>query len=115
MDSRFWSWLIWGAVVFIAFRVLIRLALELQSHLQELLVAYVREQKENAARNRKIMEIREKVKRLKDAARRHAEAEQAAKDAAVMQQAEKVKSRMAADLVNKQQNTGEVTEQRRAA
>ena len=115
MDSRFWSWLVWGVVVFIAFRVLIRLALELQSHLQELLVAYVKEQKELAARNLKIMQIREKVKKLKEAARRHAEAEQAAKDAAVMQQAERVKSRIAADQANKQQDVGTVAEQRRAA
>ncbi|MFN7843196.1 MAG: hypothetical protein ACK5YR_18225 [Pirellula sp.] len=115
MDSRFWSWLVWGVVVFIAFRVLIRLAFELQSHLQELLVAYVRKQKEIAARNLKIMQIREKVKRLKDAAKRHADAEQAAKDAAVMQQAEKVKSRIAADQTNKQQIAGTVAEQRRAA
>ncbi|MFN7291778.1 MAG: hypothetical protein ACK5T6_14410 [Pirellula sp.] len=115
MDSRFWSWLVWGGVVFIAFRVLIRLAFELQSHLQELLVAYVRKQKEIAARNLKIMQIREKVKRLKDAAKRHADAEQAAKDAAVMQQAEKVKSRIAADQTNKQQIAGTVAEQRRAA
>jgi hypothetical protein len=115
MDSRFWSWLVWGVVVFIAFRVLIRLAFELQSHLQELLVAYVREQKETAARNLKIMQIREKVKRLKDAAKRRAQAEQTAKDAAVMQQAEKVKSRIAADQSNKQQSAGTVSEQRRAA
>ena len=115
MDSRFWSWLVWGVVVFIAFRVLIRLAFELQSHLQELLVAYVREQKETAARNLKIMQIREKVKRLKDAAKRHAQAEQTAKDAAVMQQAETVKSRIAADQSNKQQGAGTVSEQRRAA
>lgn len=115
MDSRFWSWLVWGVVVFIAFRVLIRMALELQSHLQELLVAYVREQKEIAARNRKIMQIREKVKKLKEAARKHAEKEQAAKDAAVMQQAEKVKSRIAAEQANRQQNAETGVEQRRAA
>ncbi len=115
MDSRFWSWLIWGVVVFMALRVLIRMALELQSHLQELLVAYVREQKEIAARNRKIMQIREKVKKLKEAARKHAEKEQAAKDAAVMQQAEKVKSRIAAEQANRQQNVESDVEQRRAA
>ncbi|MCU0718412.1 MAG: hypothetical protein MUC83_01815 [Pirellula sp.] len=115
MDSRFWSWLVWGAVVFIAFRVLIRLAFELQSHLQELLVAYVREQKEIAARNLKIMQIREKVKKLKEAARMHAETEQAARDAAVKQQAEKVKSRIAADLANKKPDGEAAGQQRRAA
>ncbi|MCU0712196.1 MAG: hypothetical protein MUC43_09060 [Pirellula sp.] len=113
MDSRFWSWLVWGVVVFIAFRVLIRMSLELQSHLQELLVAYVREQKEIAARNLKILQIREKVKKLKEAARKQAEKEQAVRDAAVMQQAEKVKSRIAAEQANRQQNNAD--EQRRAA
>ncbi|XZE19352.1 hypothetical protein SH449x_004670 [Pirellulaceae bacterium SH449] len=113
MDGRFWSWLIWGGVVFIAFRVLVRLALELQTHLQELLVAYVREQKELAARNRKIMEIRDKVRRLKDAAKKQVDLQEQAKNDAVREQADKVRARVAADQAERDAQMQ--TEQRRAA
>lgn len=113
MDGRFWSWLIWGGVVFIAFRVLVRLALELQTHLQELLVAYVREQRELAARNRKIIEIRDKVRRLKDAAKKQSELQEQAKNDAVREQADKVRARVAADQAERDSQMQ--TEQRRAA
>lgn len=113
MDGRFWSWLIWGGVVFLAFRVLVRLALELQTHLQELLVDYVREQREVAARNRKILEIRDKVRRLKDAARKQADLQEQAKNDAVREQADKVRARVAADQAER--NAQKQTEQRRAA
>lgn len=113
MDGRFWSWLIWGGVVFIAFRILVRLALELRSHLQELLVAYVREQRELAARNRKILEIRDKVRRLKDAVKKQSELQEQAKNDAVREQADKVGARDAADQA--EWDAQMQTQQRRAA
>jgi hypothetical protein len=88
------------------------MAKELRERLKELLVQYVKEQKQEASRKRKILEIRDKFRRLKDAANRHATLERAAQEHANRENAEKVKARVASEQAKRDANG---TDQSRAA
>jgi predicted Holliday junction resolvase-like endonuclease len=111
MESISWSWVVWGLVVLLAIRGLIRMSKDLRERLQQLLVDYVKEQKQEANRKRKIMEIRDKFRRMKEAANRQAQSE-LAKEQALKENAQRVKARVAADQADRDTNA---SEQRRAA